>query len=399
VQGNVIQRWLLNQLFMSATRYSVGVDISSDKFHAALLITDVERKHKVQRSGTFDNNTSGIQRFVKWCQQEHKQKDLPFAIVMEATSTYHERVALALHLADFCVHIVLPNRAKAYINSFSSGSKTDKADARALARMCAEQNLTRWNPPGDFYYTLRMLTRYYQTIQEQITANKNQLHALQAAMKPMDAVSVSMQELISIMETQLKGMKDAIHRHLRSDKAIWKRIKHVVTIPGVGFLTAAVVLAETGGFELFNSVGQLVSYAGYDVIENQSGKHVGKTRISKRGNNRIRRGMHMCSLTTITSRTPTMVDLYDRTMERHGIKMKSYVAIQKKLLILIYTLWKKEEDFDPNFQQTIPVQKEETKNNEEETATSDKEAVHSSRDSEPDKTDSSRKKLAPTKQG
>lgn len=383
---------------MNVVRYSVGVDISKDKFHAALLVTDDQRKHKVQRSGTFDNNESGIQRFVQWCQKEHKQQDLPFAVVMEATSTYHERVALALHLAEIWVHIVLPNRAKAYINSFSTGSKTDKADAQALARMCAEQLLVRWNPPGDFWYVLRALTRYYQSVQEQITANKNQLHALRAAMKPMDTIIASIEELVEILEEQLNEMKSAIHDHLRSDKAIWKRVKHITTIPGIGFLTAAVVLAETGGFELFNNVGQVVSFAGYDVIENQSGKHTGKTKISKRGNSRIRRGLHMCGFTTVTCQTPTMVALYDRTIGRHGIKMKSYVAIQKKLLILIYTLWKKEEDFDPNYHQALS-EANGTTTTKKAMTTSDKEAVHSSRDSGQEESNGPEKKLAPTKQG
>ncbi|HEX8575354.1 MAG TPA: IS110 family transposase, partial [Flavobacterium sp.] len=40
------------------------------------------------------------------------------------------------------------------------------------------------------------------------------------------------------------------------------------------------------------------------------------------------------------------LDLYNRTIEKHGIKMKSYVAVQKKLLVLIYHIWKKNEQYD-----------------------------------------------------
>jgi len=42
------------------------------------------------------------------------------------------------------------------------------------------------------------------------------------------------------------------------------------------------------------------------------------------------------------------IDLYKRTFEKHGIKMKSYVAVQKKLLIIIYALWKSGEIFNEN---------------------------------------------------
>lgn len=381
---------------MDIIRYSVGVDISKDNFHAAVLTTNAARGHKVQRSGTFDNAPAGFELFIKWCRKEHKQSDLPLAIAMEATGTYHERLALALHLAGFMVHIVLPNRAKAYIASFSTGSKNDTADARDLARMCAEQPLDRWNPPGDFFYTLRALTRHYQVIQEMITATGNQLHALEVSMMPLEAVISSQQHLIEVLQAQLREIKSAIGKHLRSDKAIWKRVQHPLSIPGIGLLSVAVVLAETDGFELFKNVGQLVSYAGYDVIENQSGKHVGRTRISKRGNSRLRRALHMCSLVTITAKTPTMVALYERTFGRHGIKMKSYVAIQKKLLILIYTLWKKEQDFDPEYKPKLvtdqPAQGGEP-------ATDDKETVHSSRESGRVELAQANKKLALTEQG
>ena len=381
---------------MDIVRYSVGVDISKDNFHVAILTTNDARAHKIQRSSSFDNAPAGFELFIKWCRKEHKQSERPFAIAMEATGTYHERLALALHLAGFIVHIVLPNRAKAYIASFSAGSKTDKADARDLARMCAEQPLDRWNPPGDYFYTLRTLTRHYQVIQELITATGNQLHALEVSMMPLEAVIGSQQHLIDVLKAQLKEIKAAIGKHLRSDKEIWKRVQHPLSIPGIGLLTAAVVLAETDGFELFKSVGQLVSYAGYDVIENQSGNHVGRTRISKRGNSRLRRALHMCSLVTITAKTPTMVALYERTLGRHGIKMKSYVAIQKKLLILIYTLWKKNQDFDLEYKPDLAADR--TPQHGEQT-TDDKEAVHSSRDSGRAEPTSANKKLALTEQG
>lgn len=86
----------------------------------------------------------------------------------------------------------------------------------------------------------------------------------------------------------------------------------------------------------FSHIQQLVSYAGYDVIEAQSRTRVGKTKISKKGNSRIRIAMHMPSLVAIQCEVKPFKDLFDRTYKKHGIKMKSYVAVQKKSLIVIY---------------------------------------------------------------
>ena len=97
----------------------------------------------------------------------------------------------------------------------------------------------------------------------------------------------------------------------------------------------ATILAETNGFKLFTSRAQVVSYAGYDVVERQSGSSIkGKTRISKKGNSHIRRALHFPAI-TIVKHEPQFKQLYDRILERSHIKMKSYTAVQRKILLLI----------------------------------------------------------------
>ena len=110
-------------------------------------------------------------------------------------------------------------------------------------------------------------------------------------------------------------------------------------------------MAETNGFTGFDNQRQLVSYAGYDVVENQSGKRVGKTRISKKGNSRIRRILHMPALNAVRFQEPTCQALYQRVMQRSGIKMKAYVAVQKKLLILAFALWNSDTKYEPSYRE------------------------------------------------
>ena len=116
-------------------------------------------------------------------------------------------------------------------------------------------------------------------------------------------------------------------------------------------MTAAVIIAETNGFCLFKNSKQLISYSGYDVVENQSGKRHGRTKISKKGNSRIRRILFMPAFNVVKYKVPPFYQLYERTLTKHNIKMKSYVAVQKKLLTTIYALWKKNEYFIENYYQ------------------------------------------------
>ena len=103
-------------------------------------------------------------------------------------------------------------------------------------------------------------------------------------------------------------------------------------------------MAETNGFA---NQRQLVSYTSYDVVENQSGKHTGKTRISKKGNSRLRRILYMPALNAVRFKEPTCQTLYQRVFERTGIKMKAYVAVQKRLLLMAFALWRHEVEYDP----------------------------------------------------
>jgi transposase len=98
------------------------------------------------------------------------------------------------------------------------------------------------------------------------------------------------------------------------------------------------------------NTASLVSYAGYDVVENQSGRHTGRTKISKKGNSRIRRILHMPALCAVRDDQPQFKKLFERVYDRTKIKMKGYVAVQRKLLEMIYYLWKKNERYDPSFQ-------------------------------------------------
>ncbi len=119
-------------------------------------------------------------------------------------------------------------------------------------------------------------------------------------------------------------------------------------MPGVGLLTAAIVLGETNGFELIRNKRQLTSYAGFDVIEKQSGTSVkGKPHISKRGNKYLRKAMHLPALAAIRH-DERFKTIFARLVSKHGIKMKAAVAVQRKLLEMIFTLVTKKMKYDKN---------------------------------------------------
>ena len=62
----------------------------------------------------------------------------------------------------------------------------------------------------------------------------------------------------------------------------------------------------------------------------------------------------MPALITVKYKEPSFLKLYERIFDRTKIKMKGYVAVQRKMLELIYTLWRKNQAYDPDFKQVVP---------------------------------------------
>jgi len=328
-------------------KYSLGIDVSKNDIHACLSVIDAKQQVKVKASSKFANRQQGFKELISWVNRHKKEPGIPLVTVIEATGVYYEGCALFLFQASFDVAVVLPNKAKKYLQAVGLKTKNDKIDAAGLARMGAEQSLELWQPMDEFFFTLRALTRHHQSLQELKTNVGNQLHADEHSIYSSKDVIKQLKKLIVTIEKQLKEIDRHIHKHLYSNAEIVEKINHIVDIKGLGYITVATVLAETNGFTLFKSAGQVVSYAGYDVVENQSGNHHGKTRISKKGNSHIRRAMHMPALNMVRYNVGNFKPFFERILEKHNQKMKAYVAVQKKLLVLIYTLWKKNEPFKP----------------------------------------------------
>jgi transposase len=333
-------------------KYSVGLDVSSKKINACMSCIDEKQKVIVKSSTVISNNKKGFKILQDWV-LKHVKENVPVVVCMEATGIYHENCAYYLFEKGFSVSIILPNKAKKYLEAIGLKSKNDSIDAKGLSQMGAEQCLDTWQPMGTFFYELRLYTRQHQNVTELKTVLKNQFDALSFAMHQVDPVTNQLKETIILFDKQLKELEKVINNHIKSDAKIAELVANILEIKGIGILTLATILAETNGFELFNNYKQLVSYAGYDVVEAQSGTRVGKTKISKKGNSRIRRAMHMPSLVVIKCEVKPFKELFERTYNKHGIKMKSYVAVQKKLLTMIYYMWKKKERFEPNYIKSI----------------------------------------------
>ena len=296
----------------------------------------------------FKNNDSGVKLLVDWV-NKLTDYEVPVRYVMEATGVYHQKLAYYLVDNGCEISIVLPNKISNYIRTLELKTITDKSCSQAIAQFGLERKLDKWAKPKSIYKELQQLTRERDQIVQERSVIKNQIHAEKTESEPNQKSLERMQARIRFLNSQEKEIKADITDIVSKDPDLKQVINNITTIPGVGELTAVIVLAETNGFELIRNKSQLSSYAGLDVKEKQSGTSVkGKPRISKKGNRNLRKSMHLPALTAVKW-DENFKNIYARLISKNGIKMKALVAVQRKILELIYILFKNETVYDKEY--------------------------------------------------
>jgi transposase len=326
----------------------LGIDVAQKELVVSLGRMEFDLAIECYASKVFLNTKSGFIELVKWV-NKLTEPSIPVRYVMEATGVYHE--ALAYYLTDqgHEISIVLPSRISNYFRTLEVKTITDKTASEAILRFGLERKLDAWKKPNPTFKKLRQITRERDQLIGERTLIKNQLHAEMAESEPNSSSIKRLKKRLQLLNAQEKEINKEITALTKSNEDIKKSIEVAQSIPGVGLITAATILAETNGFELIRNKKQLVSYAGLDVQEKQSGTSVrGKPRISKKGNRYLRKAVHFPALAAIRHEK-RFKDIFNNLVSKHGIKMKAIVAVQRKVLELVYTLHKTNRVFDSNY--------------------------------------------------
>jgi transposase len=333
---------------MKLLRQVVGIDVAMGELVCYIGVLTDDLSLKLISNEVFKNQVKGFAKLSKWV-EKHSSSDVEVLFVMEATGVYHEKLAHWLHERSKPVVIVLPNKISNYARTLDIKTVTDKTAAEAITRFGLERKLEIWNPPHQIYKQLKQLTREREQIVAERTVIKNQVHAETCEAYPNANSLKRLKRRIKLLNEQEKEIKTEIRELIKKDEKVQHHVTNMTSIPGVGELTAVIVLAETNGFELIRNKRQLTSYAGLDIREKQSGISVkGKPRISKKGNRYLRKAVHLPALSAV-KHCELYKSTYARLVGRHGVKMKALVAIQRKLLELMYILYKRETVFQPEY--------------------------------------------------
>jgi transposase len=328
---------------MKILKQSIGIDVSKNDFKVCFGVIDEQLETRNIYERAYINDKKGIKQFIKEIITK-TDRLVPICFVMEATGVYHQELAYALADQEFPVVILLPNKAKSFSKSINIRAKSDVIDAKLLCQMGLERKLTAWQRPETIFATLKVLTREREALVLQRSKLKNQLHAYQTAFIKADKTISRIKGHITYLTKQINDTQADMRSLVKQSQPVAEKVKKITKVKGLSFLSVVTILAETDGFNIILNQKQLIGYSGLDVRVDQSGEKTIKGRITKKGNAHLRKALYMPALSACRT-NKAMKLFYTQLNERQRAKKQGVIAVQRKLLLLTYSLWKTGQDY------------------------------------------------------
>ena len=322
----------------------VGVDIAAATFTATWSRDALPSL----RPMTFPQTSLG---FAAFQQQLHQTGLAPAAtlIVMEATGSYWITLAVTLHEAGYVVSVVNPAQVHDYVKSLPRKGKTDALDASYLTQFAAERRPDPWTPPPAVYHELRQRLAARDALLEMRKLAQNHRHALRQWPVVVESVLSQLDQSIVDLNRRMQQLEAELAAILQ-DSAWAESAALVLSITGIGMLTAAWLLVTTLNFTIAATPESLAAYAGLAPLPHDSGSSVrGRRQIGHAGNRRLRTALYLATLSA-AQHNPVIRPFYQRLCATGKPKKVARCAAARKLLQLAWAVVKHKRPFDPAYQ-------------------------------------------------
>lgn len=384
--------------------YLIGIDISKYK-HDCFIAT--ETGEVIKEAFSFKNDSNGFSQLLATLNSlESKQEK---RIGMESTGHYGHNLMRFLHENNFTFMVLNPYLTEKYRQATSlRKTKTDKIDAQIISKMLLSLDYQTYSSKSYHISSLKSLTRFRFRMIEARTKFKVRIQnildltfpeyskyfsnifgvlsirILSKYPSPDKLSNVDINSTYNTLKDGIKGSysfekfknlistaKNTIGKSNENyelellssinlincyNNEIDKVENQIIdimnqydfktlTIPGIGILSAATIIAEFGDIKLFNNPGQMLSFAGLEPSVSQSGTQSFNGHMVKRGSPHLRYAL-MNVATTVVNNNRTFSDYYWKKRNEGKYHRVALSHVTKKLLRLIFCLETKEISFN-----------------------------------------------------
>ncbi|WP_114311594.1 IS110 family transposase [Thermus caldifontis] len=248
---------------------------------------------------------------------------------LEGTGTYYRPLAYALYRAGFHVVVLNPFAVKSYSRSLLRRAKTDRADARLIARFVAErwQQLPPYYPSEDSLVLLGVLVRLWDSLTSDYVGMLNRLHA-------WEYVVPGLADLLRDIPAGVEGLRRRVLREalqvVGSDDLLSSWVESLMSLPGIGQVLAIRILAYSGDLRRFRSARAYAAFTGLTPRIVQSGVMPQSSRISRFGPPGLRGAYYMAAVAAYRS-SSLHRSFVEALMARGKPKKVALVALANRL--------------------------------------------------------------------
>lgn len=309
---------------------AVGCDISQQTIDIQLL----DKQENELNYCKISNNQKGFEK-LKRMLPENPQN---YHVCMEATGNYYENFADFMAENGYHVTVVNPLKIKKFAESEFQKTKTDKQDAKLIARYCKQKLLNSnkcrsYKKPNEQQYQFKRILSYLNALKQQQTMLKNRIKSSKDGF-----VTDELRKQLDDVKTYIKTAETKLTELTECDTK-----EQLKSIPSISETTAKVLLHYLTLFD-FESANKFVAFAGLSPHQAKSGTSVHKKeKLSRYGNRILKSALYMPAV--VAYRMGVFKAFTDR-LEKKGKRGKLViVAIMRKLAALAWTLYSKGESY------------------------------------------------------
>ncbi len=258
--------------------------------------------------------------------------------------------------------------------------KTNRIDSVRLAQTLRGGELKSVRVPSRKYRDLRHLIQVYKTTSKQSTGYKCRIKALLLVegiaypnttttdhwtnntirrLQAMECISSVRFKLDRLLENllfyrgQLLKIKKEIKRFCRNDSDLSDSMKFLLSLPGIGWVIAPILLARIGDWRNLQDANELAGFIGLTPCEHSTGDDEHKGNITRMGDSYLRNLLIEASWAAIR-KDPELAEFYQRVYQRHPrdrAPRKAIVAVARKLTTRIYAVLAQRRVYIPGYRE------------------------------------------------
>ena len=318
-------------------RFFIGIDVSKSTLDAGFL--DATKPDQLTHCQV-GNSDAGIAELLKWLEMQDGFSNQEALFCLEHTGMYNYPLLQFFSQQQASVWVENPVQIKKSLGL--QRGKSDKVDAMRIAQYAyrLKDEAKLWEPARNVVDKLKHLS----ALRERLVETRKRL------LTPVEELSKAGNEsMASILEKAMRKTMKGLDKDLEAIEAQMKdvidndddlkRIYRLVTsVVGIGFVTAVNLIVHTNEFKLFSNHREFACYSGVAPFEYRSGSSIrGRTRVSHMANKRMKKCLHMASLTGVKL-DEGLKSYYERKVSEGKNKMSVLNAVRNKLLARVFAV-------------------------------------------------------------